>query len=261
MNRRISIPVRAFGEEISTPGSDCLVEWIRKRRGQEGDLITCLLDLSLEHQEGVNTPCIGGVYYGRRWVESLEGVEDGMLVEEPGPDSSGILMDLAILSGRRKPLWWTVPAPHLLGIEDAYFGDSEELLSAISDCYLSLMREMRDRGISGHILLCEKLIEEEMEMLSSRKRQFFKPDMSPEELPLLLEYQPEVAITSELLPHLEDLMGEYTVRKVALLDPAIDAFNMLLELLDERSVEAGGYCTGGCEVYWKDLISKAFVLR
>lgn len=258
MSRKIAIPVRSFGEDAPLPEKGILVDWIGRHRGQEGDLTTCLLDLSLDHQEGVHIPCIGGMHYLRRWMGSIGGAEEGRLIGEPVLDFKEILMDLSIVSGRRRNLWWSIPAPHLLPLEDHYFLDEDEFLSAISDCYLDLMRCMRDRGIAGHILLCERLIEEELEILASRKRLFCKLTPSSEDLPVLLEFQSEIAVPRGLISDLVELLGEYSVRRVSLFDPSPDAFAELLEHLDIANMEVAGYCTEGCESYWRALISKAF---
>ncbi|MDH7593692.1 MAG: hypothetical protein QHG99_04960 [Methanomicrobiales archaeon] len=261
MVRRVRIPVRSFGEDAPIPEEVLLTEWIREHQGMEADLITCLLDLSMHHQEGVDLPCIGGEFYHERWLCSIEGLEGRRLVGEPAPRGRDVLMDLAVVSRNRTNLWWAIPAPHLLALEDRHFGDPEEFLSAISDCYLGLMREMRDQGAYGHVLLCKRIVEEELELLSSKKRLFFMPSPSPEDLELLLEYQPEVMLPSTMLPLLNDLLDRYSIRRIALLDPDAEDITQALEHLDSDRIMVGGYCRRDCENYWPDLISRAYVTR
>ena len=71
-----------------------------------------------------------------------------------------------------------MPAPHLLGIMDTYYDDKEEWNYAISGTYRTLMRSMRDVGISGYVLICDTLHEPEIEALVRQNVFFFplKPD-------------------------------------------------------------------------------------
>lgn len=64
-----------------------------------------------------------------------------------------------------------------------------------------------------------------------------------------------------MLPVLPDLLNEYSIRKIGLLDPAAEDIAQVLEHVDLDRIMIAGYCRGGCETYWRDLISAAYVTR
>ncbi len=72
-----------------------------------------------------------------------------------------------------------------------------------------------------------------------------------------MEFQYQVAVTKAELGTVFDLMNEYEVRKIFIIDPDPASITFALSHLDPDQVAAGGYCTEGCEEYWKDLVSSA----
>ena len=86
---------------------------------------------------------------------------------------------------------------------------------------------------------------------------FFHPEPDRDDLTLLLERQRQVAVRKEQLPAIFDLMNEYTVRKIFLLDPDPGAIALARTHFDPDQVVAGGYCAEGGESYWKDLVTSA----
>ena len=111
MARLISIPVRSFGSEVGTPTIQEIAEWLKGKRGEEADLTTYRLEQSLATQEGVAVPATGGLFYGERWRGAFLGMEDGMLVNEPGIDPSAVAADARSVRARRKDVWFSLPAP------------------------------------------------------------------------------------------------------------------------------------------------------
>lgn len=261
MARKVRIPVRSLGEEAETPSPGMVASWIRSRIGAEGDLITCRLELSLRHQKGIEVPCVGGEFYGERWLHAIEGIEEGRLVNEPGTRPEALLMDASALAPGRKQLWWAIPSPSTAGIEDRYFHDHEEFLSSIGDSYLRLMRATRDAGVFGHVILCRPCQAEEMELFSGRRRFLHACDASEEDLCTVLELQQEIAIPKELILPLSRLLGEYTVRRVLILDPDAEALSLALEHFDLAQLITAGYCQRECGKYWESLSSRSFVTR
>ena len=56
------------------------------------------------------------------------------------------------------------------------------------------MREQRDAGIRGHVLLCETINRRELESLAGKKAFFFPQTLNRKSLGFLLEYQQTVAL-------------------------------------------------------------------
>jgi hypothetical protein len=166
--------------------------------------------------------------------------------------------DLVML---HKNLWLAVPAPRELGLADRYFHDPEEAAHSLFSAYLGLMRTMRDAGIAGHVLLCERPDGEELEALAGRKVFFFSRDQTKKALALLLEYQPVIAIRPSDLELIGDLMGEYEVQKIVLLDAGEEDLRQALDFKDPDSLLCGGYCRDSCGHYWKNIVENASIVR
>jgi hypothetical protein len=172
-----------------------------------------------------------------------------------------VVRDAEDLTRIRKGLFLTVPAPHMLGLHDRYYMDEEDADEALFSVYRALMREQRDAGLDGHILLCETVHRAELEALSRRKVFFLPSSLNRKSLSLLLEYQQIVALTPSLLPLLSDLMGEYEVHRIVLLDPEEQDLRQALQIRDPDQILCGGYCKKSCGEYWKNLVKKAEILK
>jgi hypothetical protein len=259
MKKRLKLATRAFGAEPAMPDIATLAAWIEENRGIAADIITYLLDQSLAPQvpAGISVPCAGGRFYKNRIMECLLGVEGGKATDETDLDSQPIREDAIKIAVQKKSAWCAVPAPHVLGITDTYYYDESEWNDAITGTYRTLMRSMRDVGISGHVLICDALLEPEIISLSNQKVFFFQPDTDRAGLACLLEHQSQIAIGRSMLHTVLDLMSEYDIRKVIILDPDPESVSQALSCLDPDQVSAGGYCTGMCEHYWKDLVETA----
>jgi ABC-type thiamine transport system substrate-binding protein len=72
-----------------------------------------------------------------------------------------------------------------------------------------------------------------------------------------MEYQQQVAVTKDQLLTLFDLMNEYSVRKIFIIDPDAVSIGKALSHLDPDQVVAGGYCREECGDYWKKLTEDA----
>jgi hypothetical protein len=86
---------------------------------------------------------------------------------------------------------------------------------------------------------------------------FFAPTTDRENLAILMEYQKQVAVAKDQLQTVFDLMNEYSVRKIFIIDPDPAAIRLALSHLDPDQVVAGGYCTENSTDYWKNLVSSA----
>jgi hypothetical protein len=262
MGKRLSFPIRSFGSDGGIPDPTTLSGWVSERRGREGDLISFLLDQELSSQvtAGVTTPCAGGKFYFERWKNALTSVDGRVIIGELGFDSGSVVRDAVEVNEMVKGAWMTIPAPHLLSLKDRYYNDPDEASHAIHSVYLAMMRSGRDVHLAGHILFCEKILKEELEALAGRKVYFFSPEMNRKSLSLCLEYQQEVGVTAGGLPVLREMMNEYDVSRIILLDPVGDDLRQALTLKDPDKISCGGYCPGECREYWKDLVKNSSIL-
>jgi hypothetical protein len=259
MVKRQKLTTRALGTEPGMPDVIALAAWIAANRGTAADIITFLLDQSLEPQvsAGIIVPCAGGRFYKNRIMHCLLGVNNGKATGEIALDSDAISEDAAGIVGQKKGAWCALPAPHVLGIIDTYYDDEYEWNDAITSTYRTLMRSMRDVGISGHVLICENISEPEIAPLVRQNVFFFQPEPDKESMECLLEHQRQIAVGGNHLETLLDLSGEYDLRKIILIDPDQESITRALSCLDPDQVSVGGYCTSQCEKYWKNLVESA----
>jgi hypothetical protein len=259
MVKRLKLSIRALGAEPGIPEVPVLAVWIAEHRGNTLDIITYLLDQSLEPQisAGIMAPCAGGRFYKNRIMQCLLGVDGGKATGEIGLDPQAISEDAAGIVVQKKGAWCALPAPHILGITDTYYYDEAEWNDAITGTYRTLMRSMRDIGISGHVLICDTLLEPEIISLSHQKVFFFQPNSDRTSLACLLEHQHQIAVDKYMLDTVLDLSSEYDLRKIIIIDPDQETIARALSCLDPDEISAGGYCTDTCEDYWKNLVDAA----
>jgi hypothetical protein len=263
MGKRLSFPTKSFGSDPLHPDPLMVSGWISKRRGREGDLTSFLLEQGINHQikAGISMPCAGGMLYRNRWKEAFTGLTGQVITGELGASDQGIIRDAEDLVVISKSLWIAVPAPHQLGFDDRYYGDREEADHALYSEYKSLMREQRDAGLGGHVLLCDTIHREELESLNGKRAFFFSPNPNRKSLGVLLEYQQEVAIKPEHLSLLSDLIGEYEIHRIILLEPEEQDLRQAFLIKDPDQILCGGYCHISCEDYWKNLVEKSSILK
>jgi len=263
MVKRLNLATRAFGAEPGVPGVAGLAAWIAEHRGTTADLITYLLDASLSAQipAGIMTTCAGGVFYADRIRQSVSGIEGTRVTGELHPDTAAVIEDAARIVVLKKGSWSAMPAPHVLHLEDAFYGDTEESTEAICGMYRTLMRAMRDTGIAGHVLIGDTTEAAELALLSRQKVFFFAPETSREHLATLLEFQRQVTVRKEQLGVLFGLMDEYTVRKIFILDADAASVGTALTHFDPDQIVVAGYCEACGESYWRDLADSAWYVR
>jgi hypothetical protein len=262
MAKRLKLGTRALGAEPGTPEVPVLASWIAEHRGIPADIITYQLERSLLPQlsAGIMAPCAGGKFYRDRIMACLNGVDDGKAKDEISINPHEIIRDAERIIAQKKGSWCALPAPHLLGIRDSFYDDEEEWNDALAGLYRTLMRSMRDTGISGHVLICSSLEEPEVTSLVQQNVFFFQPEPCRDDLAALMEHQRLVAVGRDSLDILLDLTGEYDVRKIILIDPDRASISRALSCLDPDQIIAGGYCTGSCEDYWKTIVQSATCL-
>jgi hypothetical protein len=263
MGKRVSFPTRSFGSDAPEPEHDALAEWVGARRGRAADLITYHLEAGLVPQieARVTLPCAGGRFYQRRLLDSLFGIEGTAITGEVGCDTLPFVQDTLDLDIMQKNLWFAAPSPRELGLTDRYFQDRDEAAHSVYSAYQEMMRAMRDAGIAGHVLLCRNPAGEELDVLAGRKVFFFCHDQTRKSLALLLEHQALVAIRPSALGLIRELMDEYDVQKIVLLDAEKEDLVQALELKDPDSLLCAGYCQDSCSQYWKSIVEKASIIR
>ncbi|MFA5254073.1 MAG: hypothetical protein WC367_05315 [Methanoregula sp.] len=261
MAKFVPLPTRAFGAEPGIPGIAALAGWIAEHRGTAADLTGCMLDFSLAPQleAGITAPCAGGLFCRDRVVGSFTGLNEKMdtITGEIDIEGTALAADAAMLATQKKNVWCALPAPSELGITDAYYHDEDEREDAVAVAYGKIMRNMRDAGIGGHILIAEKAVSCDIVPLARKNVFFFVPSASKEDLETLLEYQKEVAVGPSPAVDLSSLTDEFEINRVFLIDPDDDAIMSALSSFDPDQISVGGYCTGACDTYWKKLAKSA----
>jgi len=259
MAKRLKLATRAFGAEPGMPDIVTLAAWIAEHRGTTADIITYQLDQSLAPQvtAGILAPCAGGLFYKDRIMVSMLGVDGRKATGEIDLDPHSIREDAAGIVVRKKGAWCAMPAPHVLGITDTYYDDESEWNDAITGYYRTLMRSMRDVGISGHVLICDTLSEPEITSLVRPNVFFFQPKPDRKSLECLLGYQRQIAVGRDRLDTLLKLSSEYDLRKIIIIDPDQASISHALSRLDPDQVVAGGYCMDMHENYWKNLVESS----
>jgi len=263
MVKRLNLATRAFGGEPEETDPAALAAWIRDNRGRTADIMTYQIDRVLAPQipAGIQTLCAGGKFYGTRILESLEGVSVQRAVGEIHVNLHGIIEDAAGIVVRKKGAWCALPAPQLLKITDDYYDDPAEWSDAICGAYRTIMRSMRDTGITGNVLICDTVENTEILALYRQNVFFFPQVQDRENLAALMEHQRQVAVRKERLRTVLELTGEYSLQKLFIIDPDPASIELALSHLDPDQVSTGGYCTGTGETYWKELVDSSVYLK
>jgi hypothetical protein len=256
MVKRLKFQVRSFGSEAAEPGLSQLAGWVREHHGTKADLTTYLLEQSVLPQKNaaVDIPCPGGLFYRKRLIESIEGLESDSITGELSADVSRVAEDAVMLAGFGKGLWAAFPAPHMLGLSDRYYGDAEEQVHALCQEYRRLMRAMRDGGILGHVLIGDKVVEAELEDLHGRKTIFhiLKPGL--DELEVVVSFQKTIALPAGSIVRYRPVIEENPAYSLVLLDATESQIREAARYRDPDKIVVAGYCTKECSRYWKDLV-------
>ncbi|QYZ78753.1 hypothetical protein E2N92_04575 [Methanofollis formosanus] len=256
--KRIPVRTRGFGAEVGTPAVADLARWVERRKGQGGDLLAYRIERSAALQDGVDFPAVGGIFYGERVLECLAGVGDGAVTGEVGTVPDAALDDLR---GWKKNAWLSLPAPSMLGLEDRYFGDPEEAEEEVCRAFRRLLREMRDAGVGGHVILIDDADETELDLLAGTRSLFFPLTRQPAALEAVLEHQSLLPLAPSELGQAADLIDRYDIRELSLLHPDHQALGEALDVFDPDEISAGGYTDSGDEEAWTALLEEAYVLK
>ena len=263
MVKRVNLFTRAFGAEPGVPDVTALADWVAKHRGKSADLHAYLLEQSLSPQcaAGITEPCGGGMFTKDRILECLKGMKDMRVVDDLYVDPKPLVEDARRLVAQKKHVWCAIPAPDALGITDCYYNDKDEWYDAIYCAYTDLMRAQRDTGIEGHVLISERVDEAEVSSLASHTVFFFQPEPDRQGLEILMECQRRIAVGKKQLKIVFDLANEYELHQLIVMDPDEGSIRNALSHLDPDQVMVGGYCTDGCNEYWKRLVDSAYYTK
>lgn len=261
MVKKLVFETISLGTEPEIPDAADLAGWVGMQRGKGGDLLSYLLEAGLTPQKdaGIIHPCTGGIFYGERWKESLLGISGDEITGELGINPVCVADDAARIRKISPGCRIALPAPHRIPLADRYYHDEDEVSHAILIQFRHLLRTMRDSGIPGHVLSCEKSIPEELEALAGKRVFFFLESPDAESMAMLLEYQRAIAVRSEDLSLLIGLGEEYEIDRIILLDPDIEDLKEVLRSYDPDCIQVGGYCSGGDEQYWENLVDSATI--
>src|SRR5512137_955292 len=133
MAKRHILATRAFGAEPGLPDVAGLAEWIGEHRGRIADIVTFQLDQSLAPQVSaeIGSPCAGGKFYTGRIRQCIAGIRENKAVSELHVDTPAIIEDAAGIVVQKRGVWCAIPAPHILGIGDSFYGDEDEWNTAL----------------------------------------------------------------------------------------------------------------------------------
>lgn len=260
MNKRRSLPVWSFGGEEPDPDVPTLAAWTGRQKGGVCDLLSFKVECSLKDQSGLDRPAYGGSYYADRMYDSIGGIRSGFLREEPWIRPEYICDDASRAVSLSRKVWAVLPSPLQLKIEDGVFHDREEYESALCNMYRLLMREIRDAGVYGTIIVGDQFSSLERELLPGRRVFLHSLSGSSQAISGILEVQSSLSLPARRLSVIPDLLDEYEIRALTVIDGTEKNFSGLLSYFDPEDLTAGGLSSGGGRKYWEGVSSHAFVL-
>ena len=263
MKRRQNLILKSFGAgNIYNPDPLLLAEWIKEQKRVFCDLVSYKIESQIKNQKTiVDLPCTGGIFYRDRILDSVSGIKSGFLISEPFAVPEYMRQDAERIRKFSKNSMFSLPPPSDLLIDDGFYKNRSDFIGSLCSVYKKLMREQRDFGIKEHILTAERFDATELDELCSERVIFFSPGGGSKVLESLLEYQNIIAVFPEKLPVIFELLNEYEVKKIAVINGTADNFEACLDFFDPDEIFAGGFCDLCEDDYWKILKERAFVMR
>ncbi|MDD1730287.1 MAG: hypothetical protein LUQ50_14625 [Methanospirillum sp.] len=252
MRKKIRFNTISLGSEPDQPDIDELIPFIRTMRDQEADLISFYLARSLELQleAGITSPGAGGRFMQSRFQDAIICSSDGYQT-----NLQSFATDARMMTLTAGPVRSILPGPGLIpGSPDP---EDEEQYADYSDAYTEILRTMRDNFISGHLLHVLDVCPIDEERIASQKTTFVVPDGNIDVQSRILEFQSRIALTSNRTGLLDELMDQYDIRTLFLIDPDEKGYKKALEHLDPEQITLGGYACGSEDQYWKDVAGAA----
>lgn len=263
MKKRQNLTLKSFGAgEPENPSRKRLAEWILSEHKTCCDLLSYKIESQIKDQKKyVDFLCAGGEFYSRRIKESFIGIKSGFLTSEPDASLDFLTYDSERIKKISKNASFSFPPPSGLGIEDAYYKKRDDFIGGLCDVYKKIMRCQRDCGIKEHLLISDLFDSTELEELSKNRVLFFSLAGESKTLESVLEYQNFIAVKPSKLAGVYELMNEYEIKKIAVINGNNDDFEKCLEYFDPENIISGGFTNGFGEEFWKDLKENSFVMR
>lgn len=260
MKKRRNLPVWSFGGEEPDPDLATLASWVGRQKEVACDLLSFKVETSLADQKGLDRLAYGGMFYADRLRDSLGGIRSGFLREEPWIRAETLRDDASRAVAFSRKVWAVLPSPMHLKIEDGVFDEREEYEGALCGMYRLLMREIRDAGVYGTIIIGEQFSAIERELLPGRRVFLHSLSGSSRAVSGILEVQSSLSLPAGRLSVLPDLLDEYEIRSLSVIDGSEKEFSGLLSYFDAENLIAGGYSPAGGKKYWEGVSAHAFVL-
>ena len=227
----------AYGGEPNTPDIAAITTFLQEYPQYKKkcfDLISYQIATQIlaEKEAGIEQIGSGGLFVKNR-------VEEAICCEEwQLADPTWLMHDADLICSLSKQARYCFPAPNSLSL--IYKDEEDETYYSLCKQYRTVMREMRDRGIYGHVLiatqvnvtLCEELIGRRSSVLTTR-------NAKREEIECVLEYQQDISLYDSSI--LESLLDQYSISTVILIDPTENDLTIATEHLDEEKIIIGGY--------------------
>ncbi|MDD4127541.1 MAG: hypothetical protein PHV39_07640 [Methanomicrobium sp.] len=263
MKKRQNLILESFGaENIPNPNPHALSKWILEEKRSCCDLLSYKIECQIKDQKNyVDFPCVGGIFYRQRITESLSCIKSGFLTGEPDADLEYFRYDSERIYKYSKKSGFAFPPPSELGIDDAYYNDRADFIGSLCYAYRKIMREQRDYGTKKHLMLSNRFDAAELDELSRERVFFFSPAGESKTLKSILEYQNIIAIMPEKLPVIFELLNEYEIKKIAVINGRPENYDKCLEYFDPENIISGGFCNNSGDDYWENLKERAFIMR
>ena len=260
MNLRRNLSVLSFGGEEPDPDVPTLAAWAGRQKDVACDLLSFKIERSLGDQKGIDRLAYGGEFYKDRLYDSLGGIRSGFLCEEPWARPEFLRADALRAVTFSRKVWAVLPSPTHLKNQDGIFSDREEYESALCRVYGLLMREIRDAGVYGTIIIGEQFSPIERELLTGRRVFLHSLSGSSKAISGILEVQSALSLPAHRLSVLPDVLDEYEIRSLSVIDGTEKDFSGLLTYFDVNNLTAGGRSPEGGKKYWEGVSAHAFVL-
>jgi len=121
------------------------------------------------------------------------------------------------------------------------------------------MREMRDAGVYGTIIVGDQFSSIERELLPGRRVLLHSLSGNTKAIAGILEVQSSLSLPAHRLSVIPDLIDEYEIRSLTVIDGKESDFSGLLRYFDVENLTAGGLSSGGGKKYWEYVSSHACV--
>jgi hypothetical protein len=254
MRKKIRLNTVSLGSEPDQPDILSLSRFIGTCRGRRADLLTFKLiqSLSAQTEAGITTPGAGGIFYGSRIEPAITCSSD-----EYFRNSSDVLDDMVLMTDMAGPVRSILPAPHLL--HSSPDPTDEERYADYCDQFAGILRDMRDNGITGHIIHAKEAYQIEIELIASQKTWIVIPGGEEKVQESLLEHQHRMALHNPGMRMLADLVDRYDIRHLTIMDPVEESIRQAFEFLDPDQISVGGYAISSEEGYWNELVKKSLV--